>query len=205
MERDSLFQNTKYLRGDQYRDSQNLGARAQLHQRFSKDSNGWFRWVMSFLGLKQGIEVLECGCGPGWLWRNNLDALPIECQITLTDLSPGMVAEAQNGLANADQKFLFREADITALPFDRRKFDLVVANHMLYHVADRNAACGEVQRVLRRGGRFLAATVGSHHMRELDPIRKRLIPDHLASFSRAGRPVFSGKWPVSTGTLVHQN
>ena len=99
MERDSLFQNTKYLRGDQYRDSQNLGARAQLHQRFSKDSNGWFRWVMSFLGLEQGIEVLECGCGPGWLWRNNLDALPIECQITLTDLSPGMVAEAQNWLA----------------------------------------------------------------------------------------------------------
>ena len=72
MDNNSLLQNAEYLRQDQYRDSRNLGSRAQLHQRYGSNPNGWFEWVMTHMALEPGNHVLEFGCGPGWLWRENL-------------------------------------------------------------------------------------------------------------------------------------
>jgi ubiquinone/menaquinone biosynthesis C-methylase UbiE len=187
MDRNSLLQNAEYLRGDQYRDSRNLGARAQLHQRYGSNPTGWFRWVMVHMGLGQANSVLECGCGPGWLWRNNLDELPAGCQIMLTDLSPGMVAEAEDALFASGHDFQFSEADITTLPFDDQIFDVVVANHMLYHVPDRKKALAEVQRVLKLDGRFLAATVGENHMLEMRSLRQQLVPEYPATFLQSSK------------------
>jgi SAM-dependent methyltransferase len=46
-------------------------------------------------------------------------------------------------------------ADISALPFADRSFDVVIASHVLEHVADDRAALREVRRVLRSDGRAL--------------------------------------------------
>ena len=145
MEDNSLLQNAEYLRQDQYRDSRNLGSRAQLHQQYGSNSTGWFEWVMAHLSLKPGNHVLECGCGPGWLWRENLERLPAGCEITLTDLSPGMVAEAEEALSQTGRSFRFLDADIVDLPFEDQSFDIVIANHMLYHVPDRQKAAARGQ------------------------------------------------------------
>ena len=51
------------------------------------------------------MRVLECGCGPGWLWRDKVERVPENCQVTLTDLSPGMVAEAEAALAEYSSQF----------------------------------------------------------------------------------------------------
>ena len=123
----SHFQDANYLRDDQYRDSHNLEARAQLHQRFGTATMSWRLWVFNQLELKSGQVVLECGCGPGWLWRGNLDNMPPECQITMTDLSPGMVAEAEAALSGTAHKFNFRHGSeswtvrLTLLGRDRVK------------------------------------------------------------------------------------
>jgi ubiquinone/menaquinone biosynthesis C-methylase UbiE len=185
MDNNSLLQDKNYLRCDQYLDSRNLDARAQLHQRYSSNPNGWFRWVMAHMQLLPESQVLECGCGPGWLWRNNLEGLPAGCQITLTDLSPGMVAEAEEALSGSSQDFRFFDADIASLPFDDQIFDVVVANHMLYHVPDRKKALAEVKRVLKQDGRFLAATIGENHMLELRNLRQQLAPKFSSSFQQS--------------------
>lgn len=187
MDKDSLFQNAEYLRGDQYRDSQNLGARARLHQRYSSNQIGWFAWVMAKMALRPGSQVLECGCGPGWLWRDNLEGLPEACQITLTDLSPGMVAEAESVLSSAGHDFRFSNVDIAALPYDDQTFTVVVANHMLYHVPDRQKALAEVGRILKTDGRFFAATVGDKHMLELRDLRQKLMPESAATYPQASK------------------
>lgn len=174
-----LFQDSAYLQKNQYRDSSNLDARAALHRRFSTAVSDWQPWVFDWLKLEPGMRVLECGCGPGWLWRENVNRIPANCHITLTDLSPGMVAEAEAALAGSGHHFDFQQANIQALEFADETFDVVVANHMLYHVPDLPRGLAEVRRVLKKDGRFIAATNGNKHMQELPG----LIPESLRTIS----------------------
>jgi SAM-dependent methyltransferase len=158
-----------YLRGEQYRDSGNLRARMGLHERFGVNPYGWFGWVFDRIAPPPGCRILEIGCGPGRLWLENADRLGMVRALTLADSSPGMAREARDALARALPGAAIRavSADAQALPFADASFDLVVANHMLYHVPDRPRAFAEIGRVLRPGGRFYAATNGGRHMREI--------------------------------------
>ncbi|KAA3660968.1 MAG: class I SAM-dependent methyltransferase [Chloroflexi bacterium] len=174
------YQDQTYLQNEQYKDSANLDARASLHRRFSTAKVEWQSWVFDHMKLVTGNRVLECGCGPGWLWRNNLERIPAGCHITLTDLSPGMVAEAEAALANSGHQFDFQPLDIQELPFADDTFDMVVANHMLYHVPDFDKALKEVKRVLKGNGRFLAATNGDDHMKEISEFGHMLFPEETA-------------------------
>lgn len=54
-------------------------------------------------------------------------------------------------------------ADIAHLPFDAESFDLVTANMVLEHLATPDLVFGEVARVLRAGGLFVAVTPNAHH------------------------------------------
>jgi SAM-dependent methyltransferase len=154
-----------YLR-EQYKNASNLNDRIQLHVRFSTNPYDFQIWVFDQLQLAPDSLVLELGCGPGSLWRRNLARIPSGWQITLTDLSPGMLAEARANLAGA-RPFAFGLADAQALPFDDAAFDAVIANHMLYHVPDRPKAFAQIQRVLAPGGRLYAATNGATALQEI--------------------------------------
>jgi ubiquinone/menaquinone biosynthesis C-methylase UbiE len=155
-----------YLLQEQYKDASCLNARIALHARFSTSPLDWHRWVFDQLALPPEARLLEIGGGSGRLWAENAGRLPAGWRITLTDLSPGMLAEARENLRNLPQ-FAFAPADAQALSFADARFDAVLANHMLYHVPDRPKAFAEARRVLRPGGRFYAATNGRGHMREL--------------------------------------
>lgn len=61
----------------------------------------------------------------------------------------------------------FVVADAQELPFADRSFEVVLANHMLYHVPDRPRALREIARVLAPGGVLHAATNGHRHLLEL--------------------------------------
>ncbi|MCY3762371.1 MAG: class I SAM-dependent methyltransferase [Gemmatimonadetes bacterium] len=150
----------------QYGDSRNLRSRVSLHANFSTNKVDWSRWVFERLGLKADSRVLEVGCGTGELWKRNLPDVPPGCVAVLSDLFHGMASEARDRLA-ADGRFTTCVCDAQALPFPEETFDLVVANHMLYHVPDRRRGLGEIWRVLKPGGRLMAATNGLSHMREL--------------------------------------
>ena len=63
-----------------------------------------------------------------------------------------------------------------ALPFATASFDVVVANHMLYHVPDRGMALAEIRRVLRPTGRFFAATNDHTHMHEVRELADAYMP-----------------------------
>lgn len=160
----------------QYRDAGNLQARISLHARFSTNAYGWMRWIFDGLRLHAGEAILEAGCGPGSLWTENLDRIPSGCRLVLTDLSPGMVDAARDALADRYEEAEFRIADAQALPFDDAAFDVVIANHMLYHVPDVDATLREVDRVLRPGGRLFASTVGRRHLHAITELVRRFDP-----------------------------
>lgn len=85
----------KNLLAEQYRDATNLDARIALHSRFSTAKVNWYRWLFDHFRLPAGARVLELGCGPAKLWRENIECIPKGWDITLTDASPGMMGGAK--------------------------------------------------------------------------------------------------------------
>ncbi len=167
-----------YLLDDQYKNAENLNARIQLHARFSTNSYDWQRWVFDQINTGPKSRVLEIGCGPARLWLNNFDRIPQNWQITVADFSPGMLQEAQHNLQIVRHTFTFQQFDVQSIPFKNKSFDIVIANHMLYHVPDRDKALAEIQRVLASKGRFYAATNGQGHMREIGDLIRRVEPEY---------------------------
>ncbi|EKD43906.1 MAG: hypothetical protein ACD_72C00077G0003 [uncultured bacterium] len=50
------------------------------------------------------------------------------------------------------------QADVCALPFDNASYDVIIANHVLEHVADDQAAMREIRRVLKPNGQIILQT-----------------------------------------------
>jgi len=188
-----------YLSSEQYRDSSNLQARIQLHARFSTNPYGWLRWVFDQLDLPGVCRILELGCGPAHLWVDNQGRIPAGWDITLSDFSEGMLWEARNNLQKVDRPFAFHVIDAQQIPFPDASFDAVVANHMLYHVPDRERAYAEIRRVLRPGGQLRATTVGDGHLRELFELGERFDP---ALSAWRGRPPVTFRLENGAGELA---
>ena len=159
----------------QYGDAHNVNARIELHRRFSTNSYGWTRWVFDQLSLAPEARVLELGCGTGLLWKANRGRVDASWRMTLADLFLGMLREARDNLDDLGTRVSFARIDAQSLPFREDSFDAVVANHMLYHVEDRDRAISEIRRVLARDGIFYAATNGVAHLCELDQIIRRFM------------------------------
>ncbi|HEX8222081.1 MAG TPA: class I SAM-dependent methyltransferase [Chloroflexia bacterium] len=163
----SSISDQNYLLSSQYKTAANLNARIRLHELYSTNKYGWFRWLFDQFDLPTRAAILEVGCGPGTLWVENLARVPEGWDVTLTDLSPGMVEEARANLQGTKRGFSFRQADAMSLPYPDASFDAVLAMYMLYHVPDRNKALAEMSRVLRPDGTLYVATLGRMHMYEL--------------------------------------
>ena len=165
----------------QYRDSRKLEARANLHRRYGRGSGGsWFEWIARHADLPADADVLDIGCGPGWLWAEGKDVFPDGLSLTFADFSPGMVADAVKA-AEAAGRYAGVEgvvADASKLPFADASFDAVLACHMLYHVPDARIALGEFKRVLRPGG-ILAVTTN--------------LEGNMGPFYALGAAAFGGK------------
>jgi ubiquinone/menaquinone biosynthesis C-methylase UbiE len=180
----SKFTDQQYLKTNQYRDSSNLDARVMIHQHFSTNSYGWFKWVFdTLLTLPDNAKILELGCGPGYLWKENINRIPAGWNIILSDLSSGMVDAAWRNLVVTGRAFKFEEIDAQSIPYEDKTFDAVIANHMLYHVPDRPKAIAEIKRVLKPNGRSFSTTIGKKHLKKMaDWLRQVNTGNNFESF-----------------------
>lgn len=190
----SKINDQTYLLKDQYRDSANLDARVQLHLKFSTNPYGWNHWYFDQLDLPATARILELGCGPGYLWRDNLNRLPASWDITLSDFSAGMIDRARENLR--ERTFHYEQIDAQAIPLDDHSFDAVIANHMLYHVPDRATALREMRRVLKPGGAAYIATNGNRHLAELYDLHYRFDPNIAFGWGKLAHELFS----IDTGS-----
>ena len=161
----------------QYQNATNISARIRLHRDYSINKQGWFPWVFEQYELDSinntancNLKVLEIGCGNGALWVENMDKIPTKIQITLSDISEGMLRDAKRNLPAADNRFQFQAFDCQQIPYPDQSFDLVVANHVLFYCEDIASACKEIVRVLTPGGRFICSTYGINHMKEISDL-----------------------------------
>ncbi len=173
---DSIF-DQKMLRNRQYKTPNNLQARMEIHRRFSQSPVPWFQWEFDALAIQPGQTVLDLGCGPGELWGSNRGQVPENSRVILCDLSNGMVGTAAAALAGSPQ-FRFMVGDAQSIPLADQCCDLLTANHMLYHVPEIPRAVREIKRVLKKGGRLVAATNGMGHMLELYELIRKVVPGY---------------------------
>ena len=180
----SNLNNPDYLLNQQYKNGANLNARVNLHARFSTNPYGWFHWVFDHYHLFTGCQVLELGCGTGETWQANLARIPSGCDIILSDFSAGMLDQARQNLAGSCP-FAFKVIDAQSIPYADARFDIVIANHMLYHVPDRKQALAEIRRVLKPGGTLFATTIGGQHLQEMFALPYRFDPERAVDQLKA--------------------
>ena len=87
-----------------------------------------------------------------------------------------MVAEALARLKGVGrwQRVAGITATVREMPFERDfSFDRVLGMHMLYHAEDKQAAIGEIARVLKPGGVALITTNGAKNMGEADALKAK--------------------------------
>jgi SAM-dependent methyltransferase len=168
---DSHYQH--YLRTVQYAEPDNLNARLRLHAKFSTSPVRWFEWLHQQFSWSGRRDVLDVGCGTGLFWSTLPDSLD-DVRVVLGDISRSMLDLA---LVAAEPHVAYvraLELNAQSLPFEDSSFDVVVANHMLYHASDLERAVAEIRRVLRPGGLLVASTIGPGHLAELIEIERAI-------------------------------
>ena len=102
--------------------------------------------------LKDGMKVLDCGCGPGIITCDIADRIP-NGRIVGIDVDESQVALAnQNAEARSIRNVEFRLASVYDLPFPSGSFDAVFSHAVLEHLRDPIKAVEEFHRLLRPGG-----------------------------------------------------
>jgi SAM-dependent methyltransferase len=104
-------------------------------------------------------SVLEVGPGPGELSERM--SRELDADVVAIDVSPRMVELTRGRGVDA------QVGDVQDLPFADASFDLVVAGWVLFHPSDLDRAVSEIARVVRPGGRLIAATNSDYHLAEL--------------------------------------
>ena len=131
---------------EQYATSKGLDIRITFHEKHSANKQGYGPWIVSNYDIREGMKVLEVGCGTGSMWQGHDDLVSRCGRLVLTDLSEGMLETAKRNLGKRDN-IEYRIEDIQNLSFEDGAFDAVIANAMLYHVPDLDKGLREVCRV----------------------------------------------------------
>jgi ubiquinone/menaquinone biosynthesis C-methylase UbiE len=101
-------------------------------------------------------EVLEIGCGTGII---SLGIAPYVARVVATDISPEMIAIAQDKAARAAVSNVeFQVCDGYSTPYDDGVFDAVLVFNTLHVVKEPAALLQEAHRLLKPGGYLVTAT-----------------------------------------------
>jgi enediyne biosynthesis protein CalE5 len=117
--------------------------------------------VIRRVALHSVQQVLDLGTGTGAVAIKAASLVIPGGKVTAVDISPEMLDLARQraaslGLTNIE----FLEGRAEELPVPTGRFDAVLASLSLMYVIDRAAAAREIARILRPGGRFVAAVWG---------------------------------------------
>lgn len=113
------------------------------------------RLVRSALAAGPGDDVLDVGCGPGYLCAELADDVGTSGSVTGVDTSPQMLELATRRCSKTG-RVQFRGAGAEVLPFEDESFDALACVQVLEYVTDVAACLREFRRVLRPGGRLVA-------------------------------------------------
>ena len=170
----------------QYADGANLRSRVSIYdylERVGEAPAALESWVLDHVAWQASMTAADVGCGPGPYLAELTERA---ARVVALDLSPGMLRAARNHAARnhaarnhaarnhaarnhaaASRPLSMVVADVQELPLPDASMDVVLAGHMLYHVADIDAAVAEFRRVLVPGGTLLVVLNGADDKSEI--------------------------------------
>ncbi len=114
--------------------------------------------LLARANLRPGEAVLDLGTGTGSVAIMAAAMIGPTGRITAVDISPEMLARARARIESLSiAKVTLAEGRAEAIPAPAASFDAVLASLSMMYVIDRASAAREIVRVLRPGGRFVAA------------------------------------------------
>lgn len=166
-----------------YLKSDNLENRINIHV-YSTAKETWYQWLFEKFELKENMQVLDVGCGNAAIWLEMREKIPNGACITLVDVSREMLDTAKkkistykNDFERRNVQFIYQEMDATNLSINGT-YDRVMANHMLYHIADDERDCliKRMAELTKDDGKFFASTIGKNHMKEIFDLIQEFAP-----------------------------
>jgi len=122
--------------------------------------NNYRRQVIELMDLNGNESVLDVGCGTGTLTSMIADRMNGKGNVFGIDLSPRMIKIAKKETCRQGNYIEYRIGSSLALPFDNETFEVVVTSlmyHQLMSREERVRTVGEIRRVLKPEGRYIAA------------------------------------------------
>ena len=132
----------------------------------------WKRFAAGLLAAQPGERILDLAGGTGDLTRLLAPRVGPHGRVLLGDINDAMLARGRERLldggiaGNVD----YLQLDAERLPLAERSLDAVIIGFGLRNVTDRQAALGEMHRVLRPGGRALVLEFSRPVLAPLKPV-----------------------------------
>ncbi len=115
--------------------------------------------LIEVAALRQDERVLDVACGTGVVTRQASELVGDGGVVAGLDVNPDMLAVARATMPrSADIEW--HEASAEAMPFPDASFDAVLCQMGLQFIPDKEAALGEMRRVLAPGGRLIINVPG---------------------------------------------
>lgn len=147
-------------------DAQNWEKVADEYIQFiKKNKNGYLKYLLygslfsNILSVVDGIknkEVLDAGCGEGRICRMLAER---EAKMSGCDASSTMIREAQRIEDKKKQGINYFVHDLTQSLPGNGKYDLVVANLVLFNIFDLERVINNISQVTKGGGRFVFSLI----------------------------------------------
>jgi len=150
---------------------------------------------LDWFGLRDGMAIVDLGCGPCYFAERLADRLP-SARITAVDALPTMLERVRERLGD---RFTLRRAraEETGLPSD--SFDFAIARLLLQHLTNPALALREAHRILKPGGKLVIIDVDDELFGLVEPpvpgLDQLLTKGGEAQASRGGNRHI-GRWLV---------
>lgn len=120
----------------------------------------WRKKLVELSGAKPGDRILDCATGTGDLAIAFKKTVGASGQVTGTDFCVEMMETAPAKSQTAGLDITFEQADVTALQYPDKQFDIVSISFGIRNVSDPVKALTEMARVCKPGGCVMVLEFG---------------------------------------------